>query len=253
MSTLRTVGIISCTAGLLLSSTVVLAQEPNTSNDRNKGAQRGLISTTTPGENAKNARERIKAVREEVQTRITAQRQKVEQRMSEIKDKVKQVQAEKISKQFENLNSNWTDHFMNLLDRYDAIVQKIQDRATIATENGKDITTVTTAIQTAKTAIANARTAVTVQVGKSYTPTVADTATPTQESTIKELRLSFQNLHSFLFNDLFALRDGPMKSAREAVQSALKSLGAIPGVDDDKSATTASTSSPRATENKSNQ
>lgn len=180
---------------------------------------------------------------------MTALRQKVEQRVAEIKDKVKQTKADKISKQFENLNSTWTDHFLNLLDRYDSIVQKMQDRATIAAGKGKDITAATTAIQTAKTAITNARIAVTAQVAKTYTPVVTDSTTPTtsggQESMMKELRSSFQTLHSSLFNDLFALRDGPMKDTRTAVQNALQSLGKVPGVDDEKSAT--------ITEKKSNQ
>ena len=251
MRTLRIVGIISCAAGLLLSTDVAFArdQATSTTNGNNKGELRGLVATTTSEENAKNARDLMQSVRADAQTRMTAQREKMTQRMTEIKDKVKQAQAQKIAKQFENLNSTWTDHFMNLLDRYDAIVQKMQDRAAIAAEKGKDSTAATTAIQVAKTSIANARTVVTVQAAKTYTPAVTDSATPTtasgQESMMKEFRSSFQTLHSTLFNDLFALRDGPMKDARTAVQSALQSLGTIPGVDDEKSATT--------TEKKSNQ
>ena len=56
---------------------------------------------------------------------------------------------------------------------------------------------------------------------------------------MQSLRKSFQTLHSSLFKDLFALRDGAMKDARGAVQNALQTLGTIPGVDeDDTTATT---------------
>jgi predicted phage tail protein len=153
--------------------------------------------------------------------------------------------AQKIAGQFDNLNATWTDTFMKTLDKYDAAVQKMQDRATIAAGKGKDITAATTAIQLAKTAITTARTAMTAQAAKTYTPDTSAVTSATaittaigQENIMKVLRASFQTLHAGLFKDLFALRDGPMKNARTAVQNALQSLGKVPGVNDDKSATT---------------
>jgi hypothetical protein len=216
---------------------VAVAQEREMNTNRNENkAQAGLVTSMAQGQTAEAVRERVQTLRQETQTTMATQRERVTQRVAEIKDKVRQVRAQKLSGQFDNLNATWTDHFMNLLDRYEAIVQKIQTRADIAAGTGKDVTAVTAAIQTAKTAISDARAEVTTQVAKTYTPTVADSEETTtqadQEVIIKNLRESFQNLHSTLFNDLFALRDGAMKNTRTAVQSALQSLSAIPGVDD---------------------
>jgi len=186
----------------------------------------------------------MQTVRDESRTRMETQRGKAMERMTDIGDKAKQEMAKGFATQFDNLNSTWTDHFMQLLDRYDAILQKIQDRANIAAGNGKDVASTTVAIQLAKTAILSARTAVVAQAAKTYVinpstiPTVATTTSSGQEKIMKSLRTSFQNLHTGLFKDLFALRDGQMKDARKALQSALQTLSSIPGVDEDNTTST---------------
>lgn len=230
-------GVIGSAAVLLLSASVAFAEGrvASTSIEKATSDYRMKVASTT---------ERMQTMRAEAQTRMETVRNKVMQRMTDIQDKVKQDMAQKLSVQFDNLNTTWTDHFMNLLNHYDAIVQKMQDRATIAAGNGKDVATANTAIQSAMTAILSARTAVATQAAKVYTPDTSSTnavATTTpngQEQLMKGLRTSFQKLHTGLFKDLFALRDGPMKDARGTVQSALETLGEIPGVDGDKNATT---------------
>lgn len=238
MRTLRTIGVIGSAAVLLLSASVVFAEGrgvASTSVEKANSDYRAMAASTTA---------RMQTMRAEVQTRMETVRNKVMQRMSDIQDKVKQDMAQKLSVQFDNLNTTWTDNFVNLLNHYDAIVQKMQDRATIAAGNGKDVTTANTAIQSARTAILSARTAVATQALKVYTPDTSSTNTVTtttpsgQDKIMKGLRTSFQKLHTGLFKDLFALRDGPMKDARKAVQSALETLGKVPGVDGDKNATT---------------
>jgi hypothetical protein len=200
---------------------------------------------------------RMQTVRDEAQARMTAKSEKVTQRMTDIQDKVKQDMAQRIATQFDNLNSTWTDNFMKLLDHYDAILVKVQARADIASSTGKDITATTAAIAAAQTAILNARTAVVAQAAKNYVldpsiiPTVATSTASGQDKIMKSLRTSFQNLHSTLFKDLFALRDGAMKNARTALQNAVQTLGSIPGVDDENATSTDSTASPQAA--KSNQ
>ncbi|MFA6279053.1 MAG: hypothetical protein WCS97_02865 [Candidatus Paceibacterota bacterium] len=245
MRTLKTIGVIGSVAAILLSTTVVFAREQATSTqgENQKGEQRGLIATTTQREDGKTARERMKVVRDEALARMAMQREKAAQRLVDIQDKAKQEMAQKLANQFENLNSTWTDRFLQLLDHYDALVQKIQSRANIAVGNGKDVASTTAAIKSAQDAIAAARTAVVAQAAKTYTldpstiPTTATTTSSGQEKIMKSLRTSFKSLHTTLFADLFALRDGTMKDARKAVQSALQTLGAIPGVDDNKNAT----------------
>lgn len=221
--TLRTIGIAGGVAVLLLSATVAFAQ-----NDQVKPVKKtGDIfrtASTTRLENKKAALERI----------------------ADIKDKAKQQVAQRLAGQFENINKKWTDHFMQLLDRHVAVLQKIQDRADIVSGNGKDITAVTSAIKSAQTAIESARTAVITQASRTYeldtssiTSAVATTTSNGQSELVKKLRTSFQNLHKALFKDLFALRDGSMTDVRKAMQNALQALKEISGADD-KSATSTS-------------
>ena len=250
--TLRTIGVIGSVAVLLLSATVVLAKgEPedntrkgtNVSRENQLDARRGMIASTTQKKVEKikeTARERMEDAREKTQERMETQRKKTEQRVADIKDKVKQETAQRLAKQFENINATWTDHFMQQLERYSVIVQKIQDRADIARTNGREVTATTAAIQSAKDVIEVAQTAVTAQAAKTYTLdtstivlTVATTTSSGQEKLIKSLRTAFQGLHTTLFKDLFALRDGPMKDVRKAVQNAIQTLSNIPRVDDD--------------------
>lgn len=252
-------GVVSSVAGVLLSASVVFAE----SNDR------AITSTTTRNvkvETAKANREeaksrmeaqreetkvrietareeakaRMETAREEAKTRMEAKREETKQRLSDIRDKKKQQMAERLAEQFDKLNKKWTDHFIQRLDHYSAVLLKIQKRADIAATNGKDITATNSAIQSANTAIDNARIAVVAQAAKTYTldassviTTAATTTDSGQENLMKGLRTQFQSLHKALFRDLFALRDGVMKNARVAVQTALQTLSQIPKVDDD--------------------
>jgi hypothetical protein len=235
MRTLRVIGIIGGATAILLSGTVVLAREQATNTPR--AARNGAVATST--------------------RQLTAEtvRTQAQQRIGEIKDKVIQQKAEKLAGQFQNLNKVWTDHFSNLLNRYTAIVQKMQARADIAAKNGKDVTAANASIQSAKDAIATAQAAVTAQTTKAYAPTIPVTMTGSQATAtssndteiVNELRTSFQNLHSTFFTDLFALRDGSMKNARVAMQTALKALQAVPEIDAGGTTATTATTTGEAT------
>jgi len=203
-----------------------------------------MMQDTKPSLMASTTAARIEEARTEIKNRVEEMRVTVQRRVAEMKDKMKQRLAQRIVNQFDHINKVWTDHFTKLLDRYDAILQKIQDRATAAVANGHDISAANTAIQSAKTAIDNARAAVQAQAEKTYTPDVSapsTTATSTDDGQVmKEFRSSFQTLHTQLKQDLTALRDGAMKDARTAVQSALKTLGQVPGVDNEHATSTKS-------------
>jgi hypothetical protein len=116
----------------------------------------------------------------------------------------------------------------------------------VALVAGKDVTAATAAITAARAAIESARTAVVAQAAKTYvldasavtTTPAADTSTG-QSELMKKLKISFQSLHKALFKDLFALRDGPMKDERQAVQNALQTIRQVPGVDEKEVSPTA--------------
>ncbi len=189
---------------------------------------------------------RLETVREDTQKRIKEEREKVNERVKDIQDKKQQQKIERLTAQLAKLNTTWTDHFMKLLERYDALVEKMQKRSDAAAVNGKDVTAANTAIQIARNGIATAQADVTAQASKTYTPdtsvipTTLATSTPEgQKELTAALKTSFQQLHAALFKDLFALRDGPMKTVRGVVQDALRSLAQIPKVDEDNTSSAA--------------
>ncbi len=186
-----------------------------------------------------------------VQTRRTEIRQMVQERISAIKEKVKQQLAQNLVSLFNRLNQVWTQHFSQLLDRYAAILQKIQDRTTAAAYAGKNITATNSAIQAAQATITSARASVATQAAMIYTPDLSATSTPVtaatstpqdQEQIMQSLKDAFQTLRQKLFSDLFALRDGPMTNTRSAVQNALKTLEQISGINQVNATSTEATS-----------
>jgi hypothetical protein len=251
MRTLRNIGIASSITALFLSTSLVFAQGkpanivPGIYGQQLQGEQPrnntspGTSQSAVPGSVQQNIQERLEQIRERAAQQREKIQQKVQERVAEIQDKAKQQIASRLISQFDHINKVWTDHFAQLLGRYDAILQKIQERANIAASQGKDISTVTSAIQTAKTAITAAKSAVEAQAAKTYTPDISTAAAPTaattttagQQQLMQNLRSSFKTLRDQLFKDLFALRDGPMTNVRKAVQSALQTLRQIPGVD----------------------
>ncbi len=232
-------------AAILLSASTAFAQQPGVMmryNDRNEN--RGQNSGSFERDRATTTNRMM----ERDQERRDEMRQKAEKQMEQIEDKQKQRMAVNLSRQFDNLNQTWTRHFMQLLDRYTAILQKVKDRASAAAAAGKDVSKTNAAIASAQTAITTARTAVAAQQAKTFvinlsvassTITTA-TSTPTgQDQMMKGLRNAFQVLHKQLFDSLTALRDGAMQDARKAVQGAIQSLGQVPGVDEVHATSTA--------------
>jgi len=260
--------IVICAFGILLfSAALVLAQETNSSTGETGNIKAQNVSPTSTDFSAKrqelldaakqraqNVQEKLEQLRQQVQDKLQQKKEQIQQKLTDIKDEQKQKMAKQIVNQFDHINQVWTDHFTDVLNRLDAVLQKIQVRADKASANGQDITSVTAAIKSAQSAISAARTAVVAQAQKTYTVDttavsagVSSSSTQTgQDQLIKNLRSQFKTAKEQLFKDLFALRDGAMKNAREAVKNAFKSLSEIPSVDKEPEA---SSTSPTSSEN----
>lgn len=141
--------------------------------------------------------------------------------------------------QFSHSNTIATDHFANVLNHLEKVLGKVESRAQKAEAGGGNVTAVRMAVGRAKESIAQARTAVSIQAKKSYQTAINARSIPSSESStpegqnnlISSMRGQFQAARTALKNDLFALRDGPMKNARRAVQDAIKALMQVPDVD----------------------
>ena len=172
-----------------------------------------------------DSRDRVKKIREELKVKI-----------DKIKDEKKQDMANKIIEQIDRINESWTKHFSNVLNKLEDILKKVKSRQEKASANGQDVSAVITAVQKAESAIATARSAVSNQAQKTYAVNVStitgETSTDNgQTKLVSTLRERFKLLKDQLFKDLFALRDGLMKDARNAVHEAARTLSQVPNVD----------------------
>ena len=181
--------------------------------------------------------QRIEELRTKAQENIKEKREAVKVKMRQIKDTTKQNATDRILNQMEKLNQVWASHFTNVLDRLEAVLEKIKSRKDKALANGKDVSLVIEAITKAEASIDAARVALEIQAQKTY---VVDPGTISQETTtqegqnnlISDFRTQFKALRELLFADLKSLRDGAMKDARDSVKDVIKILSEIPGVDD---------------------
>ena len=164
------------------------------------------------------AKKRIEAAREEAKKAVEARRTELKDKISKLRDEKKKQIATRLDKQLTRLNAQWTDHFNNVLNRLSEILSKVELRADKAGADGKDVSAARAAVQNAKTTIETARTAVETQAQKTYIATFGSET---------ELGTAFKAVKEQLKKDLFGLRDGAMKSSRDAVQSALQALKSL--------------------------
>lgn len=186
--------------------------------------------------NIKAEIDRLQAV---TKTKITDLRSDIRGKVNAIQDTRRKDEALVIIGQFGRVNTMTTDHYMDVLKRLEAVLLKVETRAAKAKRNGSDMIVVERSIQRAKDAIAQARIAVNAQAKKSYQTVMnaqnipsAGALTPEGQNTlISAMRTQFQAARNALKEDLFALRDGPVRNARTTVHDAIKALTQIPGVD----------------------
>ena len=161
------------------------------------------------------AKKRLETAREEAKKAAETRRAELKDKISKLRDEKKKQIATRLDEQMARLNAKWTDHFNNVLVRLLEILSNVELRASKAEVSGKDVSAVKMAIQNAKTAIGTARTAVEAQTKKTYVATF---------SSETGLGAAFKVVRNQLHSDLTSLRDGAMKSSREAVQNALQAL-----------------------------
>lgn len=239
---------VSLGIGALMLATFAFAQNTGKSLISPKTKIPANFSTTTAKQRleaaeqrAKEAVQNLEKIREQTQIKVQATHEKIQQKMAEIRDKQKQKLAEQVVNQLERLNKVWTDHFTNVLNHLDAVLQKIKTRVDKASANSQDVSAVNAAVVAAETAISNSRAAIEVQAKKTYTVDLtavnSDIATTTtasgQNQLMINLRAQFKTLRDQLMKDLFGLRDGLMKDSRLAVQTSLQLLSKISKVNED--------------------
>ena len=180
---------------------------------------------------AETAKQQVLQKRAAMQARIQSAKDAAKERIAEVSDQKKREAATKIVDRLNHVNDVWTDHFTNVLDRLDAVLQKVKSRTEIVSATSADVTTVNAAITNAENKISAARTAVAGQAAKTYALDSSALSGIDQTTLVSGLRSQFKTLRDQLFGDLAKLRDGAMRDARMAVQNAIQTLVTVPNVD----------------------
>ncbi len=178
-----------------------------------------------------NARENFKKAvetkRTELQNTVKVQKEELKTKLEKIKDERKKTAVERIDQNLTNLNARMTAHYTNVLDQISGVLTRVVSRADKAQANGKDVTSVRTAITDAQNAITAARAAIVAQAGKTYSMNISGDTT---------LKNDVGTARQTLRDDLKKVED-LVKAAREAVRKAVTSLAQIQGVDELKPVT----------------
>lgn len=158
-----------------------------------------------------------KARREEVKNDLENRADEVKQSWNSIKNEEKRTALVRIDELLDTINANRTRHYNDILSRLSEILVKIQARTERAKSEGKDVATISEAIETSVSAITIARKGVDAQKSKTYSIQVTDETTAkndageavkTLQSDLKETRDLVVMARKAVFDSFLALKDG---------------------------------------------
>lgn len=161
-------------------------------------------------------RVRVESLKQEAKTKMTQERESLKVKLQVVKDEAKKATVQKLDENINNLNSNFVEKFTKNLTDFDTYLTKLVDKAS-ATSTTKDLTTFVGAVESAKAAVASAKTAVEAQAKKVYTITV---------STEANLKSDVSSVRQLLNNDLKSVRD-LVQAAHSATVIALTEFNKI--------------------------
>jgi Cu/Ag efflux pump CusA len=165
----------------------------------------------------------IQEKREEMKTKIEALKEQLRERMKAKISEKKQKIVERIYERINALNERMTNHYIDVLDHLEKVLERIESRMAKVKINGKDVSAVEAAVEKAHQAINAAREAVKVQAEKVYQPP--------QITSEENLKLDVGKIRKQLHDDLKAV-EKLVKDARDAVRQAAVALAQIPKVDE---------------------
>lgn len=176
------------------------------------------VNGTVAGENTEtlqnvrleNREERIEnrqGRREEIYENVTQRREALKNKLSEFRDEHKKQLVERLNTRLGEVNKKRTNKMTEHLDKFEEVLAKLTTRSSDLKAKGKDTVNADNLLGSAKAAIDSAKSAVSTQAGKVYTPTILS-----ETSAKTDVGNSMKTLQSDL------------KSVRELVQAARKAL-----------------------------
>lgn len=159
-------------------------------------------------------------VRAEFESRLEQARNAAASRVAQFLGASKEKTAERIFNRIHGVNETLTLNYLRYLDRLDAALNKLASRAEKIKADGKDVSSVESAIDEARQFIAQLRDQVTAQRQKTYTLDIQSR---------EEIKAAFQGALRAMQNDDRRLRN-ELRAAKERVQDVYRALAAIAGV-----------------------
>lgn len=167
----------------------------------------------------KNVEDQIAAMREKLASRAALLKTKLQA----FKDQNKAMIAERVSTNLNQINQNQTTQMQKNLDTMSSILDKLEARVNLRAPEIKDPTTAQAAVASARSVIATASAAVSVQAQKDYT---------IQVTTETRIRTDAKSMRDKLHTDILATRKGVI-DAKQAVANAIRTAvsGSLSGTE----------------------
>ena len=146
-------------------------------------------------------------------------RQEFVNKLAAIRDEKKKAIVARIDQQIVKLNSGRTSTMLRHLDTIQGVLDKLKTKTQDLANDGKDVTAINAAITKAQAAIDSARTAITVQAGKTYTINITTDAN--LGSAVSNTRLAFAR-------DLKTVHQAVV-TARKATKDVLVAIAKVVG------------------------
>jgi len=170
-------------------------------------------------EEAKQKREDLKAEietrREEAKAEMETRREEFQTKLEAMKDEKKAMIVERVDTRLAERNQRITDRLLGHLERISAIIDKMEDKLSNASEG--DTTKVDTAIASARAAVTTAEAAVVTQSGNTYVIELGE------ESELKTVVAA----EADQFRSDMEVAIASVKVARDATQEAARALAAF--------------------------
>lgn len=141
---------------------------------------------------------KMEAAKEEIKIKREQEKEALKVKIQDIKSAAKKATIQKLDENMNKLNSNFVEKFTKNLTDFDTYLSRLVDKASATSTVSRDMTAFNNAVESARTAIVAARTAVEAQSKKTYGIAV---------STEENLRLDVNSLRGILNNDLKFVRD----------------------------------------------
>jgi hypothetical protein len=186
-------------------------------NVKQLNAERKLLNASAIASSTAAFRAQVQQARQELQTKREEARTQLKAQLQVIKDDQKKAVVERLDQNINDLNAKFAEQWTNVLVKLDAYLATTTTQASAEAASGKDISAVTTAINSAQTAISAAKSAVEAQSQKNYTITVVSEQT---------LKANVSDTRNTLNTDLKSVRD-LMLAAQQAVINAMSELNKI--------------------------